>query len=141
MSTAYNTFMPKLIDLITFTDQRGNLTVVEKVLPFTIKRAFFIYGVDSSKRGGHRHATTMQAAICIKGSCRIYCNDGEIECFHQLDSPSKCLIIDARDWHFMDQFTPDTILMVFASTYYVEDDYIFEPYPKKIYSSKHSIEL
>ena len=123
--------MPKLIDLLTFTDLRGNLTVIEKVLPFTIKRAFFIYGVDSSKRGGHRHSTTVQAAVCIKGSCRIYCDDGENEYVHHLDSPSKCLIINADDWHIMDQFTPDAILLVFASTYYVEEDYIFEPYRKK----------
>jgi hypothetical protein len=134
------TTMPKLIDLVTFTDQRGNLTVIEKVLPFTIKRAFFIYGVDSSKRGGHRHVTTAQAAICIKGSCRIYCDDGENESFHYLDNPSKCLIIDAKDWHIMDQFTPDTILLVFASTHYVEDDYIFEPYSEKSYPPIYAIE-
>jgi hypothetical protein len=95
--------MAKLIDLATFTDKRGNLTVIEKVLPFSIKRTFFIYGVDCSKRGGHRHFTTTQAAVCIKGSCRICCDDGENEYFHHLDSPSKCLIIDAEDWHIMDQ--------------------------------------
>lgn len=133
--------MPKLIDLVTFTDQRGNLTVIEKVLPFAIKRAFFIYGVDASKRGGHRHATTVQAALCIKGSCRIYCDNGEEESYYHLDSPSKCLLIDPEDWHIMDQFTPDTILMVFASTHYIEDDYIFESYPKKIYSPKYAIAL
>lgn len=133
--------MPKLINLATFTDVRGNLTVVEKILPFTIKRAFFIYGVDSSKRGGHRHITTTQAAICIKGSCRIYSNNNVSEAYYYLDSPSKCLIIDAEDWHFMDRFTPDAILMVFASTYYMEEDYIFEPYLKKIYSSKQPSEF
>ena len=127
--------MPKSIDLLTFTDLRGNLTVIEKVLPFPIKRVFFIYGVDSSKRGGHRHKTTVQAAICIQGSCRIFCDDGETEEIHFLDSPSKCLLLEAKDWHIMDQFTPDAILLVFASTLYVEDDYIFDPYPKRTYST------
>jgi hypothetical protein len=133
--------MPKLINLATFTDLRGNLTVLEKVLPFTIKRAFFIYGVDSSKRGGHRHVTTTQAAICIQGSCRIYSNNGVNESYYSLDKPSKCLIIDPDDWHIMDGFTSDAILMVFASTYYDEEDYIFEPYLKKIHSAKQPIEL
>ena len=32
--------MPNILDLKTFTDERGNLTVVEKVLPFEIKRVF-----------------------------------------------------------------------------------------------------
>lgn len=68
--------MAHLIDLKTFTDKRGNLTVIEKVLPFDIKRVFYIYGVDNSMRGGHRHHKTIQAAICIKGSCTISNNDG-----------------------------------------------------------------
>jgi hypothetical protein len=120
--------MAQLLDLITFTDKRGNLTVIEKTVPFNIKRLFYIYGVDTSIRGGHRHKTTLQAAICIQGSCRIYCNNGAEEAFYYLDSPSKCLIIDSIDWHYMDQFTSNAILMVLASTYYNEDDYIFEPY-------------
>ena len=40
--------MAELIDLKTYTDQRGNLTVIEKVIPFDIKRIFYIYGVDDS---------------------------------------------------------------------------------------------
>jgi dTDP-4-dehydrorhamnose 3,5-epimerase-like enzyme len=124
--------MAKLIDLKTFTDKRGNLTVIEKIIPFNIKRVFYIYGVDSSVRGGHRHKTTLQAAICIQGSCRIYCNSGKKEEDFHLDAPSKCLIIDAVDWHSMDQFSPDAILMVFASTYFHKEDYIFEPYPKTV---------
>src|SRR6478609_6785122 len=117
--------MAYILDLKTFTDPRGNLTVIEKTIPFNIKRVFYIYGVDSSVRGGHRHKTTTQAAICIQGSCRIYCTTGDDEHYHILDHPSKCLIIDAKDWHLMDQFTPDAILMVFASTYYSKEDYIF----------------
>jgi hypothetical protein len=120
--------MAQLLNLLTFTDKRGNLTVIEKVIPFDIRRVFYIYGVDTSVRGGHRHKTTLQAAICIQGSCRIYCNDGIEEDFYYLDTPSKCLLIDMRDWHYMDQFTSNAILMVLASTYYDENDYIFEPY-------------
>lgn len=122
--------MSKYIDLQTFTDERGNLTVVEKVLPFEIKRVFYIYGVDNSERGYHRHKKTIQAAIAIKGSCRITCQEGDefliIE--YNLDSPSKCLLIDPEDYHWMDNFSEDCILMVFASDYYDKEDYIFEPY-------------
>jgi hypothetical protein len=117
--------MAQLVCLNTFTDKRGNLTVIENVVPFTIKRIFYIYGVDSSIRGQHRHKTTEQAAICLQGSCRIYCNGGGTEQFFPLDSPSKCLIIKPEDWHYMDQFSADAILMVLASTTYDENDYIF----------------
>jgi len=122
--------MAELIDLKTFTDARGNLTVVEKVLPFDIKRVFYIYGVDDSKRGNHRHKKTIQAAVCLVGSCRISVQDGDGRpvSHYELDTPSKCLILKPEDHHWMDNFTPDCILMVFASEYYDTNDYIFEPY-------------
>lgn len=120
--------MAQLIDLKTFTDKRGNLTVIEKVVPFDIKRIFYIYGVDESKRGGHRHKQTIQAAICIQGSCRIYNNNGSSEEYFELNRPDKCLLIQPEDWHTMDQFTPDAILMVLASEHFDANDYIFEPY-------------
>lgn len=122
--------MAHLIDLKTFTDARGNLTVIEKVIPFEIKRVFYIYGVDDSRRGGHRHHTTIQAAICIQGACVIYNHDGNKEENFKLDRPDKCLIIDCKDWHTMFDFTPDAILMVFASEYFDQKDYIYEPYKK-----------
>jgi dTDP-4-dehydrorhamnose 3,5-epimerase-like enzyme len=120
--------MARIIDLKTFTDSRGNLTVIEKVLPFEIKRIFYIYGVDESVRGGHRHHNTIQAAICIKGKCTIYNNDSENEEIFHLDKPSKCLIIEPSDWHKMYDFSSDAILMVLASEAFDEIDYIFEPY-------------
>jgi len=116
------------IDLKTFTDKRGNLTVIEKVVPFEVKRIFYIYGVDSSVRGGHRHHKTLQAAICLKGSCRIHNYNGVEKSTFVLDQPNKCLVLEPQDWHTMDQFSPDAILMVLASEYFDEKDYIFEPY-------------
>lgn len=120
--------MANLISLKTFTDKRGNLTVIEKVIPFDIKRVFYIYGVDESIRGGHRHHKTIQAAICLKGSCIISNDDSVIKEEYVLDSPDKCLILEPKDWHQMYRFTPDAILMVFASEYYDENDYIYEKY-------------
>jgi dTDP-4-dehydrorhamnose 3,5-epimerase-like enzyme len=120
--------MAHLIDLQTFTDKRGNLTVIEKVIPFDIKRIFYIYGVDDSKRGGHRHHKTMQAAVCIKGECKIYNNNNNTEEVFELDSPGKCLILNPEDWHTMFDFSEDAILMVFASEFFDKNDYIFEPY-------------
>lgn len=116
------------INLKTFTDSRGNLTVIEKVIPFDVKRIFYIYGVDSSTRGGHRHHKTLQAAICIKGECTIYCNDSSRETIFELNAPYQCLVLEPKDWHTMYNFSSDAILMVLASEYFDEKDYIFEPY-------------
>jgi dTDP-4-dehydrorhamnose 3,5-epimerase-like enzyme len=120
--------MAKLISLKTFTDKRGNLTVVEKIIPFEIKRLFYIYGVDDSVRGGHRHHKTIQAAICLKGSCIIHNYDGNQKDDFILDSPDKCLILEPKDWHEMHSFSKDAILMVLASEYFSAEDYITEKY-------------
>ena len=120
--------MAKLINLQTYTDKRGNLTVIEKIIPFEIKRIFYIYGVDNSVRGGHRHHKTIQAAICLKGKCNVYNNDGAKENIFLLDAPHKCLLLEEKDWHKMFDFSKDAILMVLASEYFDSADYIFEPY-------------
>lgn len=120
--------MAKLLNLQTFTDKRGNLTVIEKVIPFEIKRIFYIYGVDDSKRGGHRHYKTKQAAVCLTGQCTIYNNNGHNEQVYHLNSPDKCLIIEPEDWHTMYDFSENAILMVLASENFDPADYIFDPY-------------
>ncbi len=120
--------MAKMIDLKTFTDARGNLTVIEKVLPFDIRRIFYIYGVDNSVRGGHRHHKTYQAAICIQGRCIVSNDDGSHREIFELNKPSKCLLLEPKDWHQMHDFTPDAILMVLASELFDPNDYIYEKY-------------
>ena len=123
--------MAYLIDLKTYTDKRGNLTVIEKVLPFQIKRIFYSYGVDDSVRGGHRHHKTVQAAICIKGECKIFNDNGRKTDIFHLDHPSACLLLEPSDWHQMYDFSNDAVLMVLASEYFDESDYIFDKYPEK----------
>lgn len=121
--------MAYIINLTTRSDNRGNLTVIEKeIVPFEIKRIFYIYGVDNSTRGGHRHKTTVQAAICLHGSCVVSNNDGIAKEDFLLDHPNKCLILETRDWHTMHHFSPDAVLLVMASTHFDPADYIYEPY-------------
>lgn len=120
--------MAYIINLKTHSDQRGNLTVIEKEIPFDIKRIFYIYGVDDTVRGGHRHKKTIQAAICIHGSCIVSNNDGEKKEDFLLNHPQKCLILQEKDWHTMHHFTPDAVLLVLASTPFDPDDYVYEGY-------------
>ena len=120
--------MANFIRLTTYSDTRGALTVLEKVLDFNIKRIYYIYNVDDSTRGGHRHKTTKQAAICIAGSCEIFVNNGREQKTFNLDSPEKCLVLETEDWHTMHNFSKNAILLVVASENFDQADYIFEPY-------------
>jgi dTDP-4-dehydrorhamnose 3,5-epimerase-like enzyme len=120
--------MSHIIKLRTNSDSRGSLTVIEKVLDFEIKRVYYIYNVDESIRGGHRHKITTQAAVCIKGSCEIFVNNGKEELTYTLNSPDQCLILEPNDWHTMSNFTSDAVLLVLASEFYDPNDYIIENY-------------
>lgn len=122
--------MAYIIDLKTFMDDRGRLTVIEdSQLPFKIKRSFYIYGTkEHVVRGKHRHKKTVQAMICLQGSCEVYNNNGKKEERFLLDTPSKCLILQPEDWHYMDNFSSDTIMQVLASENFDAGDYIYEPY-------------
>ena len=92
------------------------------------KRSYFIYDTDDKDRGGHRHKITTQAIVCLKGSCIVACDNSFIKEDYLLDKPNKCLIVYPEDYHIMRNFTPDAILLVFASEEFIESDYIDEPY-------------
>ena len=112
-----------IIQLPTFTDERGSLTVLESTLPFRVVRSYWIYGADGQTRGGHRHRYTRQALVAINGKVVIYMNDGLTEESIILSSPSKCLLVEPKDWHTMN-FGDNSILLVMSSHPYDRNEYI-----------------
>ena len=120
--------MAYIINLKSNKDDRGELIAVEdNQVGFDIKRTYFIKN-PIGKRGGHRHKKSYQALICLSGSCTIYNNDGNKEDNFVMDSHDKCLILEPKDWHIMQDFSPSCILQVLSSTNYDANDYIDEPY-------------
>jgi len=119
--------MAHIINLPTFHDNRGALSVIEKVLPFEIKRVYWIYDVTGT-RGGHRHKKAVQALVCVSGQCEVYIHNGEKEQTVVLDAPTKCLVLEPCDWHTMNHFTKGSVLLVLSSEYYDNNDYIKEAY-------------
>ncbi len=117
--------MAKILNFKTHSDSRGCLTVIEKTIPFEIKRIFYIYDVDDSKRGLHKHKRTRQLAVCIKGSCDIVIEKIKKKTY-RLDRPEIGLIIEPEDFHWMENFSKDSILLILASEFYNENDYVYE---------------
>ncbi|TDB62777.1 sugar 3,4-ketoisomerase [Arundinibacter roseus] len=120
--------MANLINLPVFTDDSGNLAVVENILPETIRRIFFIEGKPLKKRGGHRHKKTTHLLICMIGSCKIHVNSGSTEFTYLLRSKQQGLLIPPDDWREMFDFSEDCILMCISNSYYDADDYIYQPF-------------
>jgi hypothetical protein len=120
--------MPRIIQVPTYKDSRGSLAVVEKLLPFEIKRLYYIYDCSNLPRGGHRHKKNMQALVCVKGSCIIDWNNGIEQGTMLLSRPDALLLLMPEDYHTMHDFSPDAVLLVLASEYFDSDDYIDEDY-------------
>ena len=117
------------INLQKITDGRdGILCIAEtgKQIDFEIKRVFFIYNLNSenSIRGKHAHKNLQQAVFCIQGKCTIILNDGRSEKEFILDTPETGLFIDKMIWSEFKNFEDNSILLVFASDVYDEEDYI-----------------
>ena len=58
-----------------FTDDRGELIVldkIEKIIPFQIKRIYFLKANEGSKRGFHSHKTLKQFFILLSGSVEFF---------------------------------------------------------------------
>lgn len=108
-------------------DDRGSLVAIEgkKSVPFDIKRVYYIYGTkEGVSRGFHAHHNLKQVAVCLVGSCRFVLDNGKKKEELILDSPVKGLLVDNFIWHEMHDLSFDCILMVMASDYYDESDYI-----------------
>jgi WxcM-like, C-terminal len=119
----------QIIELPTFSDHRGNLTVLENLLPFIPKRYYWIYGTANDEvRGGHRHHKSRQALIAMNGTVNVYLNNGLLSSTVDLINAKQCLIVEPIDWHSM-KFSLGSILLVFSSHTYDVEDYIDEAYP------------
>jgi len=108
-------------------DHRGQLVVIEgkNDVPFDIKRVFYIYGTQKdTPRGNHSHYKTKQYLIAVNGSCKVTLDNGKTKKTFDLDEPNKGLFQDALTWGTMHDFSDDCVLMVLASEYYNEVDYI-----------------
>jgi len=120
--------MAYLIDLEHYNDERGTLTVIDKVLPFEIKRTYYITNVNHLERGGHRHLKLVEGVICMAGNFCVEIDNGASKQEIVLNSPHQCLIIEVGEWHRFYNFSEGAVLLSLASTHYEPDDYIYEPY-------------
>ena len=108
-------------------DYRGHLVAVEekKDIPFEIKRVYYI--VDTAQgvvRGHHAHKSLEQVLVCVHGSVKITLDDGTERKTVVLDDPCDGLYVSNNIWREMSEFSEHAVLIVFASKFYDENDYI-----------------
>ena len=117
----------KMIPFQIHGDERGSLIALEenKNIPFMVKRVYYMFDTKQGvHRGFHAHKTLKQILFCPSGACTILLDSGSEKGHVRLDKPTEGLYLESGIWREMYDFTPDAVLMVLASDYYDESDYI-----------------
>ena len=108
-------------------DERGKLVVIEggEAIPFDIKRVFYIYGSDATVvRGQHANRESQFVLINVAGKSKVRITNGSDEIIIELDKPMMGVYIPSMLWKDMYDFSPDSVLLVLASTHYDGGEYI-----------------
>jgi len=109
------------------SDIRGSLTAGEfgKDIPFTPLRYFLVYDVPTAEtRGEHAHRECHQFLVAVKGQVHVVADDGENREEFVLDSPTKGVYLPPMTWGIQYKYSPNALLMVFASHHYDANDYV-----------------
>lgn len=117
----------KLLELQTIGDERGKLVSLEshKNLPFDIKRVYYMFDTSPDEpRGFHAHKELEQLVIAIDGACEFVLDDGKNKESVWLNRPDFGLYIGKNMWREMRNFSYGCKLMILASDYYDEREYI-----------------
>ena len=116
--------MPTIDD---FYGIKGFFANANTTLPFDIKRVYFTYKIpDFAKRGGHAHKALTSIIFAVKGGFDILLDDGKNKSKEHLDSQHKGLHILPGLWREIENFSPESLVLVLASETYCASDYIRE---------------
>ena len=108
------------------TNDTGNLIAFdhEKDFQKLIKRSFVVNCSEATIRGRHAHKKLNQFLICIRGICKVICEDGISREEITLDKPNQILKIPSQIWSEQHYIVKDTSLLVMCDQVFIEEDYI-----------------
>lgn len=117
----------KLMQMRVLGDSRGKIVSLEssKNVPFDIKRVYYIFDTSPDEdRGKHAHRELEQIVIAIDGAVEFVLDDGSARESVLLNRPDVGLYIGKNMWREMRNFSYGCKLVVLASDFYDESEYI-----------------
>jgi len=127
MNTSYTIDDCIMIDIPTFTDERGSISVIDKELPFEVKRVFWLHHINEGMgRGGHALLEGSEIMCSMHGSFVVDLFDGVNKTSITLDDTSKGLLIRPGVWFTTHSYKNDGVTMVLASEEYSRDRYTYD---------------
>lgn len=117
----------RLIELPSVEDPQGDLVFAEgeRHVPFSIARAYHVYGVPSdARRGGHAHRRIEQLVTCLSGGFEVAVDDGSRRRAFAMDDPRFALYLPPMIWHDLTDFAADSAYYVLSSGLYDETEYV-----------------
>ena len=116
-----------LIDVPTFTDERGAISVMDKELPFQVKRVFWLHHIKNGKdRGAHALLDSSEIMVAVHGSFIVDLDDTESKTSVLLDDPSKGLIIKPGVWFRTHSYKEDGVSLILAEEEYAREKYTYD---------------
>lgn len=116
-----------LVDIPTFTDERGAISVMDKELPFDVKRVFWLHHIAEGKdRGAHALLDSSEIMVAIHGSFVVDLDDTENKESVLLDDPGKGLMIRPGIWFRTHSYKEDGVSLILASEEYARDKYTYD---------------
>jgi len=127
MDTSYTVMDCTLVDVPTFTDERGAISVLDKELPFQVKRVFWLHHIQEGKdRGAHALLDSSEIMVAVHGSFIVDLDDTRNKTSVLLDDPSKGLMIRPGVWFRTHSYKEDGVSLILAEEEYARDKYTYD---------------
>ncbi len=133
MNLSYSVKDCILVDIPTFTDERGAISVLDKELPFQVRRVFWLHHIlEGKNRGAHALLDSTEIMVAVHGSFIVDLDDTVSKTSVVLDDPSKGLVIKPGVWFRTHSYKEDGVSLILAEEEYSQDKYIadYEEYKK-----------
>lgn len=126
MNTSFTVQDCNIINIPTFTDERGAISVMDKELPFQVRRVFWLHHIaDGKERGEHALLDSTEIIVAVHGLFVVDLDDTTNKTSVLLDSPDKGLVIRPGIWFRTHAYQEEGVSLILAEEEYAREKYTY----------------